>query len=272
MIRLATGGLILLPLLGLLAGAAPAATDFQDIPFLQARINQVLEHEPTGAEIQWRNEATGNAGVIRVLKTYFPSPDAPCRDYERTTRRPGGGESLVRGTGCRDSSGRWGLKETEEREASAPEPRESGAPGGESATGSAAGSATGSAGGQAGQAGGQVGTQTQGGSQSWSRPPSQTQSQSGSQTQSQSQTQSGSQAQSQTGGAGQAGVLGQGQSGQSTSQSTGQSGQSTFVLPDQGEAEAAAPQSAPETPEPAAPAPREKAPSLPDIDMPTRSD
>ena len=117
MIRVVTGGLILLPLVALFSGAAPAATDFEDIPYLQARINQVLEREPTGAEVEWRNEATGNSGVIRVLKTYFPSPDAPCRDYERTTRRPGGGESLVRGTGCRDASGRWGLKEMEEQEA-----------------------------------------------------------------------------------------------------------------------------------------------------------
>ena len=93
MTRFWTAGLISLPLVALLSGAAPAATDFEDIPYLQARINQVLEREPTGAEVGWRNEATGNSGVIRVLKTYFPSPDAPCRDYERTTRLPGGGES-----------------------------------------------------------------------------------------------------------------------------------------------------------------------------------
>jgi len=242
MTRLATAGLILLPLLGLLAGAASASTDFQDIPYLQARINQVLEHEPTGAEVEWRNEATGNSGVIRVLKTYFPSPDAPCRDYERTTRRAGGGESLVRGTGCRDSSGRWGLKEMEEREASAPESGEPGAP--------AARGQAGQVGGQiGGQIGGQVGGQTQGGSMSWSRPPAQTQSQ------------SDSQAQSQTGGAAQAGVLGQSRAGSSTS-----------VLPEEGEPDPAAQESAPDTPQPAAPAPREKTPSLPEIDMPTRSD
>lgn len=225
MIRLVTGGLFLLPLLGLLPGPATAATDFQDIPYLQARINQILESEPTGAEVEWRNQATGNTGVIRVLKTYFPSPDAPCRDYERTTRRPGGGESLVRGTGCRDASGRWGLKETEESGASGPE--RWGPPGGEATAGTPA------AGGQAGQTGGQVGAQTG----------------------------SGSQAQSQTEGGGQAGGLGQ-----------SQSGQTTFVLPNQGEPEPAAAQSAPETPEPAAPAPRESAPSLPEFDMPTRSD
>ncbi len=155
MIRLVTGGLILLPLLGSLSGTAPAATDFQDIPYLQARINQVLEQEPTGAEVEWHNEATGNAGVIRVLKTYFPSPDAPCRDYERTTRRPGGGESLVRGTGCREVSGRWGLKEMEETEAPSPEPWSPEAPAGEPAL----------PGGQAEPSGWQSGAQSQGQSQ-----------------------------------------------------------------------------------------------------------
>jgi len=246
MIRLVTGGLILLPLLGLLSGAAPAAMDFQDIPYLQARINQVLEREPTGAEIEWHNEATGNTGVIRVLKTYFPSPDAPCRDYERTTRQPGGGESLVRGTGCRDDTGRWGLKEMEETEAPSPEPPtlepptlepptpepwSPEAPAGEPALESASPTLPG---GQSQQSGGQGGVQSQG------------------------------QSQGQSGGAGQAGQASQTQSSVSTS-----------VLPEASEPEASASRAAsepPEPPEPSAPAPRESASSLPDIEMPTRSD
>ncbi len=88
-------------------------TDFRDVPYLQARINLVLEREPTGAEVEWRNVETGNSGVIRVLRTYFPSPKAPCREYERTTRQPSGPDALVRGTGCRDADGRWRLKEEE---------------------------------------------------------------------------------------------------------------------------------------------------------------
>lgn len=158
MTRMVTGGLIVLPFLGLFSVAA-AQSDFEDIPYLQVRINQVLEREPTGAEVEWHNEATGNSGVIRVLKTYFPSPDAPCRDYERTTRQPGGGEKVVRGTGCRDASGRWGLKEQEE--AAPPEP------GSWSPATPAQGSATsgqtgGQTGGQSGQTGGLSGVQTGG--------------------------------------------------------------------------------------------------------------
>jgi surface antigen len=235
MIRLVTGGLILLPLLGSLPGTAQGATDFQDIPYLQARINQVLEREPTGAEIEWRNEATGNTGVIRVLKTYFPSPDEPCRDYERTTRKPGGGESLVRGTGCRDDTGRWGLKEMEETEASSParpspepwspEPWSPEAPAGEPALESASPTLPG---GQAQQTGGRVGAQSQG------------------------------QSQGQSGGAGQA--------------SQTQSSVSTSVLPEAFEPEPSEPPEPRELPEPAAPAPRESASSLPEIEMPTRSD
>jgi 17 kDa outer membrane surface antigen len=155
MTRMVTGGLIVLPFLGLFSVVAAASSDFEDIPYLQVRINQVLEREPTGAEVEWHNEATGNSGVIRVLKTYFPSPDAPCRDYERTTRQPGSSEKVVRGTGCRDASGRWGLKEQEE--AAPPEP------GSWSPATPAQGSATsGQTGGQAGQTGGQSGVQTGG--------------------------------------------------------------------------------------------------------------
>jgi hypothetical protein len=149
MTRLVTCGAILLSLLGALAAAptapaAPAAAaQFEDIPYLQVRINQVLEAEPTGAEVEWRNEATGNAGVIRVLKTYFPSPDAPCRDYERTTRRPDGSEELVRGTGCRDASGRWALKEQDESETGAEPPTgPTGAGGQAGSTGAAGGAPT----------------------------------------------------------------------------------------------------------------------------------
>lgn len=159
MTRLVTGGAILLPFLGLLSATAAASTEFEDIPYLQVRINQVLEHEPTGAEVEWRNEATGNAGVIRVLKTYFPSPDAPCRDYERTTRQPGGADRVVLGTGCRDASGRWALKEQEEAEASGPERLDAPAQG--AASPAQPGGGAGETGGEAGQTGGQGGAQTE---------------------------------------------------------------------------------------------------------------
>jgi 17 kDa outer membrane surface antigen len=238
MTRLVTGGAILLPLLGLLSATAPASTNFDDIPYLQARINQVLEQEPTGAEVEWRNEATGNGGVIRVLKTYFSSPDAPCRDYERTTRQPGGVEVLVRGTGCREASGRWNLKELQEAEAPSPEPWSPVPPAEESV--SPAGQ-----GGQTGQSGGQTGGQTGG--------------QSGAQTQ--SQTQSQTQNQAPTGGG-----------GQSAGASQTQSGQPTSVLSGASQPEPVAPQAAPAKPKPAAPAPSESAPSPPEIELPTPSD
>ena len=160
MIRMAVRRLFLLPLAALVPIAALAATDFRDIPYLQARIGQVLEREPTGAEIEWFNEATGNTGMIRVLRTYFPSPDAPCRDYERTTRQPGAAEIVVKGTGCRDSSGRWRLKEKEAIPAATTTAPSTGVPAGGTAVPSAMPS---QGGGQ--QGGGQQGGEQQGGSQ-----------------------------------------------------------------------------------------------------------
>ena len=243
MTRFWTAGLISLPLMVLLSATAPAATEFEDIPYLQARINQVLEREPTGAEVEWRNQATGNSGVIRVLKTYFPSPDAPCRDYERTTRRPGGGESLVRGTGCRDASGRWGLKEMEESEAlrnripssqpPTPEPWEPGAPNG---GGDLESASPGLPGGQAQPTGSRGGTQSQGG--------------------------------------GQVGVQSQGGTGSTGQASQSQTSVSTSVLPSVSKPESAAEAASepPEPPQPGAPAPRDSAPSVPEIELPTRSD
>lgn len=130
MSRVLASGLISLALLAQpLSDPAFAQGEFGDIPYLQVRINQVLEREPTGAEVEWHNEATGNSGVIRVLRTYFPSPESPCREYERVTRRTEGPDLVVRGTGCRDATGRWRLKEIEEASEPEPEaPTESAAP------------------------------------------------------------------------------------------------------------------------------------------------
>jgi len=102
MIRMAVRRLFLVPLAALVPFAALATMDFRDIAYLDVRVRQVLESEPNDAEIKWFNEATGNSGMIRVLRTYWPEPGRPCRDYERTTRRPGAAEIVVKGTGCRE--------------------------------------------------------------------------------------------------------------------------------------------------------------------------
>ncbi len=155
MIRMAVRRLFLVPLAALVPFAALAATDFRDIAYLQARIGQVLEREPTGVEIEWFNEATGNSGMIRILRTYFPKPNEPCRDYERSLRQPGAADLIVKGTGCRETSGRWRLKEKEAMPAAITTAPSSGAPSGDSAVPSAMPS----------QGGGQQGGDQQGGAQ-----------------------------------------------------------------------------------------------------------
>ncbi len=103
-----------LAVLGLMAAAstvARAAPDFRDIPYLQARIGQALEREANGVAVDWLNEATGNSGTIRVLRTFYKDANVPCRDYVRTMRKAGAPDTLVRGTGCREAGGRWQLKE-----------------------------------------------------------------------------------------------------------------------------------------------------------------
>ena len=170
MIRMAVRRLFLVPLAALVPFAALAATDFRDIAYLQARIGQVLEREPTGVEIEWFNEATGNSGMIRILRTYFPKPNEPCRDYERSLRQPGAADLIVKGTGCRETSGRWRLKEKEAMPAAITTAPSSGAPSGGSAVPSAMPSQGGGqqGGGQQGgvqQGGGQQGGAQQGGAQ-----------------------------------------------------------------------------------------------------------
>ena len=170
MIRMAVRRLFLVPLAALVPFAALAATDFRDIAYLQARIGQVLEREPTGVEIEWFNEATGNSGMIRILRTYFPKPNEPCRDYERSLRQPGAADLIVKGTGCRETSGRWRLKEKEAMPAAITTAPSSGAPSGGSAVPSAmpsqgGGQHGGDPHGGAQQGGAQQGAAQQGGAQ-----------------------------------------------------------------------------------------------------------
>jgi hypothetical protein len=186
-----------------LATPAGAATDFRDIPYLQARVGQVLERERNGVEVQWLNEATGNSGTIRVLRTFYKDATVPCRDYARTTNQTGAPALLVRGTGCRDASGRWQLKEGEETTAETP-------PSG----------ATSSQGG-----GTPPGGQIQGQTESWGQGQTQGQTESWGQGQTQGQTESWGQGQTQ----GQTETWGQGQTqGQWQTQGSGQQASPTW--------------------------------------------
>jgi surface antigen len=92
-------------------GAAWAAEDPRDAPVVSAMVKQTLEFERTGTDLPWSNPETGSRGVIRVERTYYLDPNTPCRDYTRTTDRPGGERITARGTGCRMADGRWFLDE-----------------------------------------------------------------------------------------------------------------------------------------------------------------
>ena len=75
-------------------------------------VNQTLEREPTGVEVQWSNPATGNRGTIIVLQTLSSAPDRPCRKYRRTRKRPETAVETIEGVGCRVGAGLWELEET----------------------------------------------------------------------------------------------------------------------------------------------------------------
>ncbi|MCP4328362.1 MAG: hypothetical protein GY791_08000 [Alphaproteobacteria bacterium] len=91
---------------------ASATDDFNDVPFLFAKVSDALETEPTGSPIAWTNPGTGNSGTIVVTRTFFLGDGSPCRDYTRTTDRSGQEPLSETGTGCREADGRWMLKET----------------------------------------------------------------------------------------------------------------------------------------------------------------
>ncbi|MGI9491170.1 MAG: RT0821/Lpp0805 family surface protein [Geminicoccaceae bacterium] len=74
-------------------------------------LNETLENEPTGVEIQWSNPATGNQGIVVVTKTVTTPPDRPCREYLRTRGQAAGSVETIEGVGCRITAGMWELEE-----------------------------------------------------------------------------------------------------------------------------------------------------------------
>ncbi len=94
-----------------LATAARGNDDIRDLPFVLDAVNDALETARTNTQVPWENPATGNSGVIVVEKTFYPSPETPCRQYRRTFNRPGRGAMMTRGTGCRVGPARWKIEE-----------------------------------------------------------------------------------------------------------------------------------------------------------------
>jgi surface antigen len=88
-----------------------AAQADADEEYVGPLINQALETERTDEAIPWTNPATGSRGTITIERTFYRDPQTPCRDYRRTTERPGAPVVEIQGTGCRIAPGRWSLDE-----------------------------------------------------------------------------------------------------------------------------------------------------------------
>ena len=99
--------------------SAWAASEFEDIAVIYEALNQVLESQPTGVAVPWRNPETGNSGTITAVETEIRADGTPCRTYWRTY--DGGAEArLVTGKACRTGNGVWNVVEESEVELAPP--------------------------------------------------------------------------------------------------------------------------------------------------------
>jgi surface antigen len=112
--RTLAGGFIA-AICSLAASVGWAADDPRDAAFLAPLLQRVLETTRTDLETSWRNPATGNGGTIVVERTFYREPETPCRTYVRTLEARGTPPQVIKGTGCRDSTGLWVLEEEPER-------------------------------------------------------------------------------------------------------------------------------------------------------------
>jgi surface antigen len=87
------------------------ADEFENLSVIVPAVNDALETRRTGTSVPWSNPATGEAGTISILRTYYRADSVPCREYERTTERPGSDATVVHGVGCRVGPSFWQLEE-----------------------------------------------------------------------------------------------------------------------------------------------------------------
>lgn len=92
------------------------ADEFDDLSVIVPAVNEALETRRTGTSVPWSNPATGGAGTISILRTYYRADSVPCREYERTTERAGSDPTVVLGVGCRVGPSFWQLEEDAESE------------------------------------------------------------------------------------------------------------------------------------------------------------
>ena len=107
-------------LAAVLIATGALADDSRDADYLADVINQRLETQRTGVEVPWLNPATGSSGVIVIVRTDDSDSERPCRDYRRTTVRPGEPTLIVEGSACRVGQMLW--QRTETAVSSIPEP------------------------------------------------------------------------------------------------------------------------------------------------------
>jgi surface antigen len=109
--RVARAAILAAAVVGLVPRLGWAADDPRDAAFLEPILQRVLETTRTDVAVPWRNPATGNGGSIVIERTFYREPDMPCRSFARTVESAGAAPQVMRGTGCRSSTGLWLIEE-----------------------------------------------------------------------------------------------------------------------------------------------------------------
>ncbi len=95
-----------------LTATVVSAAEVSDADYLADVMNQRLEFQRTGGEVQWLNPSTGNGGIVILLSTDESDPERPCRSYRYTIEQPGEATIVVEGDACRIAASLWQRSET----------------------------------------------------------------------------------------------------------------------------------------------------------------
>ena len=76
----------------------------------QANYRSAVVNTPVGQQASWRNQKTDTTYTVRPVKQYRQG-NRKCRRYRTTVDIKGKGPREAYGVACKDSNGRWKIKE-----------------------------------------------------------------------------------------------------------------------------------------------------------------
>lgn len=94
---------------GALGNSVGSSLDQADLTYYNQASQRAMEQGQPGQAFPWKNQQSGNAGVVTPGSYYQTQSGQYCREYSQTIN-VGGRTERAYGTACRQADGTWQIK------------------------------------------------------------------------------------------------------------------------------------------------------------------